>query len=295
MARSKSSIFSRFISPPLRDAPSLSLKCHRYPPYPVSVQAESQPDFKRLPVGSAFPSPPPNTLYATRVTTSLLPGRWDGLKHFWLLSDCRESRDRRTPTPRLSLSAPVLRFLEPAETVQVSFRLHFAIWSVAKIFSRCSSTKRRLFQCLLSQASLNRWITQSDHRWRWDCQPYASAALYPQENSWYSHLLEAESTNAVSKCGWNDQFYCKNQLLYREWTHNHPACITVPKSNCATAGPYWILWIVISRHWELAHQQSLHSSIHTTIHEKRLSSLHDLPVKYGLQHPSAIFANGAAI
>jgi hypothetical protein len=34
---------------------------------------------------------------------------------------------------------------------------------------------------------------QSAHRWRW-CQAYALAALYPQEDSWYSFLLEAEST-----------------------------------------------------------------------------------------------------
>jgi hypothetical protein len=34
---------------------------------------------------------------------------------------------------------------------------------------------------------------QLAHRWRWDGQPYASAALYPQEDSWYSFLLEAES------------------------------------------------------------------------------------------------------
>jgi hypothetical protein len=35
---------------------------------------------------------------------------------------------------------------------------------------------------------------QSAHWWRWGCQPYALAALYPQQNSWYSFLLEAEST-----------------------------------------------------------------------------------------------------
>jgi hypothetical protein len=35
---------------------------------------------------------------------------------------------------------------------------------------------------------------QSAHRWRWGCQPHAPAALYPQEDSWYSFLLEAEST-----------------------------------------------------------------------------------------------------
>jgi hypothetical protein len=36
--------------------------------------------------------------------------------------------------------------------------------------------------------------SKSAHRWRWGCQPYAPAALYPQEYSWYSFLLEAEST-----------------------------------------------------------------------------------------------------
>jgi hypothetical protein len=35
---------------------------------------------------------------------------------------------------------------------------------------------------------------QSAHRRRWNCQTYAPAALYPQEDSWYSFLLEAEST-----------------------------------------------------------------------------------------------------
>jgi hypothetical protein len=34
---------------------------------------------------------------------------------------------------------------------------------------------------------------QSAHRYWWG-QPYAPAALYTQEDSWYSFLLEAEST-----------------------------------------------------------------------------------------------------
>jgi hypothetical protein len=32
------------------------------------------------------------------------------------------------------------------------------------------------------------------HRWQWGCQPYAPAALYLQEDFWYSFLLDAEST-----------------------------------------------------------------------------------------------------
>jgi hypothetical protein len=35
---------------------------------------------------------------------------------------------------------------------------------------------------------------QSAHRWRESCQPYSPAALYLHEHSWYSFLLEAEST-----------------------------------------------------------------------------------------------------
>jgi hypothetical protein len=34
----------------------------------------------------------------------------------------------------------------------------------------------------------------SAYSWRWGCQPYAPAAFYSQEDSWYSFLLEAEST-----------------------------------------------------------------------------------------------------
>jgi hypothetical protein len=34
----------------------------------------------------------------------------------------------------------------------------------------------------------------SVHRWRQGCQPYALAAFYPQKDSWYSFLLEGEST-----------------------------------------------------------------------------------------------------
>jgi hypothetical protein len=35
---------------------------------------------------------------------------------------------------------------------------------------------------------------QLAHRWRLGCQPYAPAAFYPHDDSWYSFLLEAEST-----------------------------------------------------------------------------------------------------
>jgi hypothetical protein len=42
---------------------------------------------------------------------------------------------------------------------------------------------------------------QSAHRWLWGGWPYAPAALYPQEDSWRSFLLEAES-NPEPNSGW---------------------------------------------------------------------------------------------
>jgi hypothetical protein len=38
------------------------------------------------------------------------------------------------------------------------------------------------------------FFRHSAHRWRQGCQPYAPAAFYPQEDSWYSFLLETEPT-----------------------------------------------------------------------------------------------------
>jgi hypothetical protein len=37
----------------------------------------------------------------------------------------------------------------------------------------------------------NHCSRQSTHRWLWCYQPHAPAALYPEEDSWYSFLLEA--------------------------------------------------------------------------------------------------------
>jgi hypothetical protein len=51
---------------------------------------------------------------------------------------------------------------------------------------------------------------QSAHSWRWGCQPYAPDSLYPQESSWYSFQLEAESGTGP-QCGWKDYVNWKIQ------------------------------------------------------------------------------------
>jgi hypothetical protein len=71
---------------------------------------------------------------------------------------------------------------------------------------------------------------QSAHKCWW-CQPHAPATLYPQEDSWYSFMLEAESTpGAIEK--------------HNEWPHQEsnlrPSGLWHSSStNCGTAYRYF--------------------------------------------------------
>jgi hypothetical protein len=79
---------------------------------------------------------------------------------------------------------------------------------------------------------------QSAHRWWWGCQPYAPVTLYPQEDSWYSFLLEAESTPGHSAAGrirWIEKF---NYLIGNR-TRDHPACGIVPQPTTLARAPLW--------------------------------------------------------
>jgi hypothetical protein len=49
----------------------------------------------------------------------------------------------------------------------------------------------------------------SAYRWRQGCQPYVQATFYRQEYSWYSFLLEAESTPGPY-CSWKDWVNLRN-------------------------------------------------------------------------------------
>jgi hypothetical protein len=74
--------------------------------------------------------------------------------------------------------------------VQLNFLLSVDVITV-KVWHPCNRPWRPIRLWDVEAPTFSR---QSAHRWRWGCQPYAPAALYPQEYSCYSFLLEAELT-----------------------------------------------------------------------------------------------------
>jgi hypothetical protein len=87
---------------------------------------------------------------------------------------------------------------------------------------------------------------QSAHRWRWGCQPYAPAALYSQEDPWYSFLLEAESWRRIRSIEKSNDLVVNRTRDFRDIIHsvqfvllfrvslveNEGPAHTVPISSC---------------------------------------------------------------
>jgi hypothetical protein len=88
-------------------------------------------------------------------------------------------------------------------------------------------------RCQLWDVEASTLSRQSAHRWRWGCQPYAPAAFYQQESSWYSLLLEAESTPGPSAAG-RIRSIKKSDDLIRNRTRDLPACSIVSPTLSVT-------------------------------------------------------------
>jgi hypothetical protein len=77
-----------------------------------------------------------------------------------------------------------------------SFLIHVLLWVL--IFICFKKVELSLWKIVKAQRVVRRQGShisrQSAHRWLWGCQPYAPAALYPQEDPWHSFLLEIDST-----------------------------------------------------------------------------------------------------
>jgi hypothetical protein len=77
---------------------------------------------------------------------------------------------------------------------------------------------------------------QSAGRWRWDYQPYTPAAHYPQEDSWYSFLLEAGSTSGPYSAGRIRSIEISSDFIGNR-TRDLSACSTVPQSTMLPRAP----------------------------------------------------------
>jgi hypothetical protein len=80
---------------------------------------------------------------------------------------------------------------------------------------------------------------QSAHRLWWGCQPYAPAALYTKEDSWYSLLLEAESTQGHSAAGKIRPIEKSSDIIGTR-TRDLPACSIVPQPTTLPRAPIYI-------------------------------------------------------
>ena len=84
--------------------------------------------------------------------------------------------------------------------------------------------------------------------WRWyGCQPYAPAAftpLTPQEYSWYSFLLKAESTSGP-QCGRKDYVKEKFQWYHREPNRIVAQCLNQLRHHVRTLELYSHYWIAM--------------------------------------------------
>jgi hypothetical protein len=89
---------------------------------------------------------------------------------------------------------------------------------------------------------------QSAHRWRWGYELHAPTVLYPQEDPWYSFLLEASRPQGHSAAGRVRSTEKANDLIGNR-THDFPACSIVPEPTTLPRAPhepavlFWCPWI----------------------------------------------------
>jgi hypothetical protein len=120
------------------------------------------------------------------------------------------------------------------------------VHSVEKTFKSVKNiTEEKSYPCNRPWRPLALWDVEaptfsrhSAHRWRWGCQPYAPAALCPQEDSWHLFLLEAESTPGHSAAGMIRSIEKSNDLI-GNLTRDLPTCSIVIQTTTLPRGPPW--------------------------------------------------------
>ena len=81
-------------------------------------------------------------------------------------------------------------------------------------------------------------------KWRWEVyQPYVPATFTPRKHSWYSLLLETESTPGHSAAGRIMSMKYSNDTIGNR-TCDLPACSAVPQPTAPPAACHFILYVV---------------------------------------------------
>jgi hypothetical protein len=123
----------------------------------------------------------------------------------------------------------------PRQLLSTSFPFHYTLTSCHSASYGRSYWQR--YPCSRQWIAIGLWDVevptfsrQSAQRWQLGCQSYAPAALYPQEDSWYSFLLEAESTPGHCEVGRVRSIKKSNDFIGNR-TRYLPACSIVPQTN----------------------------------------------------------------
>jgi hypothetical protein len=119
--------------------------------------------------------------------------------------------------------------------ITIHFKVHLFLWNIVEtwwlwglhIYNVPTPSPLKAAQISWELPTFSR---QSAHRWRWDCQPYAPAALYPQEDSWYTFIKGWIDPQGHSAAGiiWSNK---KSNDVIGNQTSDLPACSIVPQST----------------------------------------------------------------
>jgi hypothetical protein len=150
--------------------------------------------------------------------------------------------------------------------MQINFNLNNHVTELRKylawILIRKGNKKKYSYPCNRPWRPTGLWDVnaqtfsrQSALRWWKGCQPYMLGALYSQEDSWCSFLLEAASPQGHSAAGRIRSTEKSNDLI-RNLTHDLQACSTVSQPTTLPRVPSGKVLSELNRYtFQMSHLQ----------------------------------------